>query len=711
MRVWNQTPVLRFLPFFIAGMFCGFYFQISPVLLFICSLFVFGLFVFQLIRIHKKYTFLAVRFFGLLAYLFVFLCSWGFTLLKTEKEYPFHFSKQKNCDAYLAVICEDPKDKGNSYRFEAKILQIKKDSSWCYAEGRVLVYMRKNSLVKIPGYGDSFLFTKQPEELKDPLNPEQFDFRKWLSTRQIYHQLALKNDEFVLTRKHQAFALVEWSIALRNQWIRVFKENGVEGQEFAVLSALILGYDDEISSETMQAYAASGALHILSVSGMHLGIIYGALQTLLAFLSKHKRSRLFKAILIILFLWFYALLTGLSPSVLRSAMMLTFIVIGQTLARSTNTYNTLGASMLALFILFSPQLILQAGFQLSYLAVAGILFLYKEIEAKLYFKSWFGKQVWGILSVSLAAQMATFPLSLYYFHQFPNYFLPSNLVVIPISTAVIFGGIILLLLSSWAWLALKVAWITGKLVLALNTAVSVVEQLPYSMLSGIYVSFAELLIWYFAVVFFAIYFTTANKKWFMLAVPGIIFLFCSVCFRHLTLREQQKLIVYQIPKSFCVQFIQGNSSVVLTDSSGYANPRMRKMASAAFEIKSGIRDENTKVLDCNQKNPEIFLSKQMIVSGNSIQFGTTRIDLFNSMKTEFAVVSNAEFLLVSQNTKPPKNFKCRFPKCKKVIVDGSNSRYTIVRWEEFCKQERIAFHSTSSQGAFILETSESANLR
>ncbi|HNQ00096.1 MAG TPA: ComEC family competence protein, partial [Bacteroidia bacterium] len=281
-------------------------------------------------RIQSGFSLIAVRSFSILSYCLIFLLAWIFTLLKTEKNYPFHFSHSKS-SKYVVVLKQSPVDKGNTLRAEGEMIQLKSDSGWRVCEGKVLIYFKKNELKQALAYGDRLLFSTVPALVPGPLNPDQFDFRQWLSTHQVYHQVFLKQNEFVRISQHEASALVEWSINLRNKWVKVFHDNGIRDQEYAVLSALILGYDDEINQETMRAYAASGALHILSVSGMHLGIIYGALQVLLAFMNRNRFLRVFRAVLIILFLWFYALLTGLSPSVLRSAMMLTFIVTGQTL--------------------------------------------------------------------------------------------------------------------------------------------------------------------------------------------------------------------------------------------------------------------------------------------------------------------------------------------------------------------------------------------
>jgi len=709
MRSWNETPVLRLLPFCIGGILAGLTFEISRFVLFASLSISLSSFLLCYYFVSRRYSGIRVFMLGLTSFLLMFILFINFTFLNTQKNYPFHFRNSDRSESFLAVIQEAPKEKGSSYRCEAEILQERTDHIWKVVDGKVLIYFYKDGLKDIPAYGDRIVFTKKPEEVKEPLNPEQFNFKKWLSSHQVYDQLNLKQGEFIITEHHKATRLVEWAIGLRDQWIRVFQENEIKGQEYAVLSALILGYDDEINQETMQAYAASGALHILSVSGMHLGIIYGALQALLSFLSRHKKLRLLRSIIVILFLWFYALLTGLSPSVLRSAMMLTFIVIGQTLDRSTNTYNTLGASMLALFVFFSPHLILQAGFQLSYLAVGGILFLYKFIENKLYFKSWLGKQIWSILSVSIAAQVATFPLSLYYFHQFPNYFLPSNLVVIPISTAVIFGGILLLLFSSWTFAAIKIAWIAGKLVWALNFSVYTVEQLPYSLIQNVYVSEWSLVFWYLSLLFLSIYFKEARKVFFWLSGIAITTLLSLQLMREIGVREQEKIVVYHLPKQTCIQLIDGRTGFLLADSFCIANSGKRKMLTVGYEIKSGISEERNTILSFEKCDTTFSDGNQFAINSGRIQFGEIRLDILHPSNQKKEHVSDAEYLLISHNYKPPVLFALKYPKCRMVILDGGNSEYRSKQWKKLCEENTIQFYSTSREGAFLLEPEKSAN--
>ena len=184
----------------------------------------------------------------------------------------------------------------------------------------------------------------------------------------------MSDKKWISTNKNEGSFILKTSISLRDYFLNIFKQYNITGNEFAVGSALILGFEDKLNPEIISAYSSSGALHVLSVSGLHIAIIYVVLLKLLFFLDKFKNGKIIKAIILVLMLWFYACLTGLSPSVMRAATMFSFIVIAKLFNRYTNVYNTLAASALLLLII-NPYLIMEVGFQLSFLAVFGIVML------------------------------------------------------------------------------------------------------------------------------------------------------------------------------------------------------------------------------------------------------------------------------------------------------------------------------------------------
>ena len=286
---------------------------------------------------------------------------------------------------------------------------------------------------------------------------------------------------------------------------------------------------------------------------------------MLFFLDKIKYGKIIKAIVLLLLLWFYAALTGLSPSVLRSAAMFSFIIFAKAFNRHTNIYNTLAASAFFLLII-NPYLIMDVGFQLSYLAVIGIVYIQPKIYSWFEVKNWLLDQIWTITSVSIAAQIATFPLGLHYFHQFPNYFLLSNLIVIPISTVIIYLGLSVFAFAKISLLVKYLAIAFSWAVWILNSSVEIIEKWPYALLKGISISVFETWLMYGLIILFLYYFTKRQYRYLVYSMCFAIIILCSQILEQNNQFAQRKMIIYNIPKTSAIDFISSKSNVFLTDS-------------------------------------------------------------------------------------------------------------------------------------------------
>jgi competence protein ComEC len=264
------------------------------------------------------------------------------------------------------------------------------------------------------------------------------------------------------------------------QLLDIFRRFGIAGDEFAVLAALTVGYTDALQPDLRASYSATGAMHILSVSGLHVGIVYVVIAFLLGFLDKSVRKKILKAVLIVSFLWIYAFITGLSPSVVRSTLMFTFVAVGAALERKTHIYNTVFMSAFFM-LLVNPDFLFDVGFQLSYAAVLSIVFFQRPFSNLLPVNNKLLRWLRDLLTVSVAAQLGTMPFTLYYFHQFPNYFLLTNLVAIPLSTIVIYLAMLLLLVSFVPYLSVGVAFLLKGSLWLLNYLIVWIENLPHAL--------------------------------------------------------------------------------------------------------------------------------------------------------------------------------------------------------------------------------------
>ncbi len=403
-------------------------------------------------------------------------------------------SQHLSATHYRAKTATIPIEKKRSYKIITK-LNAYRDSlgEWHPCTGKVMLYTTKSSEVSELQYGDIIVFENRITPISGPRNPEEFNYKKHLARRHIHFQVFLSQRQYILQKQH-LFSLMNLSHRLRDMMKKTLDKAGLKGDNLAIASALLLGEKSLLDRDMKQAFANSGAMHILAVSGLHVGIIYLILYHLLSLLFKKEEQKGKKLLLIIVLLWLYALITGLSPSVIRAATMFSFISIGQISGIKQSIFNTIACSAFIL-LLFNPNYMFEVGFQLSYMAVLGIVIIHPIIYGWVVFSDSMLDRIWSLSAVSIAAQLATFPLSLYYFHIFPTYFLITNLLVIPAAMIIMYLGV---LLFTFAFIEPIFQWIAYELdgiLSALNICVQWIESLSFSVVKDVYISmsFAALL--------------------------------------------------------------------------------------------------------------------------------------------------------------------------------------------------------------------------
>ncbi|MBL0317577.1 MAG: ComEC/Rec2 family competence protein [Flavobacteriales bacterium] len=331
-------------------------------------------------------------------------------------------------------------------------------------------------------------------------NPEEFDYANYQSHHHIYLQSYADSSQWKFSKRPKHHSSLACS-SCREYLLDILKSNDIEEREYAVLSALVLGKSTGIDAELMSAYAGVGAVHVLAVSGLHVALIYVLLAPLMKKLLHSNKWRLIKTIIPTILLWTYAGITGFSPSVLRAALMFSFFIIADNYQKQNNIYNTMSASALVL-LLYNPMMLLELGFQLSYLAVLGIVVLQQKIASLFYPGNKLLIWAWKLTAVSIAAQIATFPITIYYFHQFPNYFLLSNFLVIPLSTLILYVS---LSFFAFSWIPVAgnfLAHLSAFLTRVMNDLMIWMNELPESVTNGISISLPEAICISGMIVFF-----------------------------------------------------------------------------------------------------------------------------------------------------------------------------------------------------------------
>jgi competence protein ComEC len=616
--------------------------------------------------------------------------------LKTARFNPDHFQNSiDSVTSFQARIIQSPIEKERYYKMTAEVKAMRRNDKWQYCSGKLMLYIKKDKRSSSIEYGDELIISSDIRDVPPVRNPGEFDYKRFLAFHNIYRQCSADSIHWINTQYNSGNTILKYSLGLRNTLLKILSDNGIKGDEYAVGAALMLGYSDMLDADIISAYSSTGALHVLSVSGLHVAIVYVVFNMLLFFLNKIKHGNIIKAIILILLLWFYSALTGLSPSVLRASTMFSFIIIAKAFNRYTNIYNTLAASAF-LLLAINPFLIMEVGFQLSYIAVIGIVYLQPKIYGWFEPSSWLADQVWTITAVSIAAQIATFPLGLLYFHQFPNYFLLSNFIVIPVSTIIIYLGIALFVLSKITLIAYYLSIGFKWSVWLLNESVKMIEKWPNALLEGISISVTETWLLYSVILLFLYYFTYRKITSLYLALASVILILVSQVMEQQMQFDQKKLVVYDIPKTSAIDLVQSRANLLITDTSLATNE-----SSLLFHVKHNWWDLGVKYSSVLTKN---YSANNLCISKNLILFCDKKIlilDGSSSLTVNGPNLPEVDYLILAGNTKIslPEAIIALQP--KHLIFDSSNSKYMLEKWKEECNAIQQPYFSVKDSGAFI----------
>ncbi|MGB0888295.1 MAG: ComEC/Rec2 family competence protein [Vicingaceae bacterium] len=645
--------------------------------------------------------------FGALIYTSTFFAGASLTSLKYKNTNTTSTLLTKdNNQLLIGELIEPPQNKAKSIKVILNIKGVKTQQNWAQGNGKVIIYLQKDSLSKFLNIGDLISFEPKLENVPAPKNPNEFDFRKYLSFHLIHQQAFLRSNNWKLIKQAPTTGLFKFAQESREYLINTLEKQGLQGKELAVASALILGYKDSIDAKLKSAYSSAGAMHVLAVSGLHVGVIFLIFSQLFSFLEKIKYGAILKGILLIIILWLYALLTGLSPSVMRAATMFSFIVAAKMTNRHSSFFNTLAASALVLLI-YNPLLIMEVGFQLSYMAVIGIVIIQPWINDWFTIRYWLPRKIWEITAVSIAAQIATFPLGLLYFHQFPNYFMLSNLIVIPLAIGILYLGILTLSLSFIPVIGEYLALALNYIIQFLNYSVNLIDALPYSLSENIRFSVSDTWLVYLFIICCICLVAYRKFKYLMFGSLFISIFLISGLWISYTDLEQRKIIIYNIPQHSTVNFIDGTDNILVSDIKLTSNRSKLMFHVQNNWINNGVSNEKIVRLDHLMKKHSI--SNMLRISNDNL---FTKRNYFQFYNTTIAIIDdkhkpqqsskklNLDLLLITKNAKLSLTELLSQFNPKQIIIDASNSTYTSERFKEEAQQLNINCWSVLLDGAY-----------
>lgn len=713
---FRSIPYLRYLLFFVLGLLSvvykyAFFCNIpDDIIYFLISILVIIYFIFN----RKIY---AIRY---IIYPFFYCCGVLCVLLKTEKRNPNHlFNTNQNYVAYSGVIVSETEEKENTYKTILSINAIKTGEKWIEKQGKMFLYIYKKDVVTKPKYGDCLVVSGSADTISAPKNPKEFDFKRFYGFLQIHHRDFVSVNNYVIYEYEPENELVRISFTIRAWAEKHFKTYITTERAYKIASALILGIKGSLDWEIMSAYASTGTMHVLAVSGLHVGIIYQIL-VLLCFWSKNiKHGKWFKAGFLLILLWFYALITGLSPSILRSVAMFTFIIIAEATNRKSNIYNTLAASCLFLLCI-NPFMIMEVGFQLSYLAVLGIVYIqpkiYQFIQIKEYMivsdysqKNtiflkinriitnsfyWILDWIWMISCVSVAAQLATFPLGMLYFHQFPNYFLVSNLAVIPVALGIMYVGLTFVLFAFSEFWSKFTGFLIQTSVEKLNQFILLLEDLPFSVIRGVSISILDTWHIYLILILFFVFIYKKDFSYFLLLTLFISIFSFKICQKIIERKQQFAFTIYSIPRGFGFDFFEGNTLYSYVDENILNNPSRLQFHILNNCWSRGISNEYYPINITEKFGIEFFVRnhKKFAVINHKLKY----MKFKSKVKVDYLVLQNNS---VWSYENISKLFDYQI-----LVLDGTNSKWYIERFEKTIPNEKkLTYKNLIQSGAVNID--------
>lgn len=604
---------------------------------------------------------------------------------------------------YSAIVIQPPKQKPKSTQIIIKIKSFKDSTSWQKLNTKAILYVQKDSSTPILNYGDLVIFKGKLQQINNAGNPNEFDYRKFMQNKGIFFTSYIKSNHIKILAHHKGNPAVDMALRIRQHFLDIYKKYKIEGRDFGVLSALTLGYRDEVDLQTRQMFANTGAMHILAVSGLHVGIIYIILVSLLAFMDKKKKLKYVKPIIIIASLWLFATIAGLSPSVTRSALMFTLFVIGKILMRNTTIYNVIFASAFIL-LLINPLNLFNVGFQLSYAAVLSIVFFQPYIYKLFSFKKVFFDKLWALTSVSIAAQIGTMPIGLYYFHQFPNYFFFTNIIVIPLASLILYTAVLLLIVSPIPFIAKFIAFVLKLWLKILLFSIEFIDKLPFATTKNIFITSPELIILFIVILSLPLWFIYKKKilAWSFLA-SLTIFLFIDILFNFKN--NSENTITFFNTRGYSTFQIKSDTNYIFSEDALFAKrkrlqyailPYFQSQRITKLPVKEFIIDSITKKDTTNK----IWTFKHNFFKIGNLSFIYLRNDKIfdftpkSKLKVDYIILAHNIYINIQDLKK--------YFEFKKIIIDPSNKNYRYEKWEKQCSEDSLSFHNINTQGAISI---------
>lgn len=593
------------------------------------------------------------------------------------------------------LIAKEDKPKYNKCTLKLMGLR-RKNGELCSISGKIIIYLKRKANGGSLSIGRILCFAGTLKELPEPKNPLVFDYSNYLRQKQIYFSTYVGPESWKLLQSKPRFNISIWCKTIQAYFLNVLRESIIGDEEFGVAAALILGDKSHIGRRLKDAYANTGAMHVLAVSGLHVGIVYLVIRFLFpAFRRKSIGWKFLEMMVFGIAIWGFALIAGGSASVLRAAVMFTCVAIGDFFNRDKCIYNTLAASAMLLLCVF-PNLIFDIGFQLSYSAVIGIVYFQSKLYRSIYFRFWGLDQLWKLITVGIAAQIGTLPITLYYFHQFPTYFWLSGTMVVPGAMLILCLGGLLFTLNSFALIQEWLGKGLNVLIHAMNKMIYMVENLPFSMISNIWIDKWILIFLYLLILSIIFLIESKKKRWVFTFLFLLLIVGGSHFFRLLRVNASRELVFYHHREKSILEYFEHGKA--LRFSSGLIEEKEYPFLFENYHQYKGIR----KIEKTSMPLREDTLARKPIERAFFLRLGDKSCLILDAVRlghfersVDYVWISNSPDFQLEQISKTIK--------ASIWIFNANNSKRQNRQYMEKCTDLGLTCWDQHESGALILK--------
>lgn len=682
---WRAAPFFRLLPAFITGILIQTTFTIH--FFYWASFFLLGVIWTALqnyLSIKQGIRFSKIT--GLVIWAIIVCSSALVTVLNSpDANSNWFYKNTDSASGGIIKLVEDPIRQGEKYRAIGEVIGLIKNRQIIATSGKTFVYftLHQNNL---PQYGELLLVRDTVHPLAQRLNPGGFNFAKYASRKGIYGAWYIHENNIHTLCKDKNL-LQSFVNNSRIRILKVLQHHLTDKNVLGIAEALLIGYREHLDKEVLQSYANTGVVHVIAISGLHLGLVYVVIKWIIHLLPVLKKRPKWKWPIILFCLWWFALVTGASASVLRSATMFSFMLIGETFFKSVGSKNVLTSSAFVL-LAFQPLLLWDVGFLLSYGAVAGLIWWQQPIKRLLVFKKRWVQKIWEMTSVTIAAQLAVTPLCIYYFNQFPTWFLIANLIIVPLATIVLISLLIMVLISFIPPLATTISWPIKWLINMMNGVIHSIEHWPLSTISGIFSNEITTLLLYGFILLGTSVVLFKKNHYLLPSLSCLFLLSLYMSVKKAIASAKNEISIYNIRDGLSIDFISGRTCTHLNTASSAANNPF-PVEAAARTIR--LVEMQNQISIKHKITGLSFLKKQIIIIGPEVR----RLKKGKPVQSDIVILFGSPSITISQivDVFNPHT----------MVLAADNKKWKIEKWKSECEDLHLRCISIRDSGAYIFK--------